>query len=109
MQNNLKPSKQFQHAANVATGVLKTIWRNFYYRDKKVYLNLYKKYVRPHLEFSITAWAPWLERDRATLEKVQEKAINSISRLEDENYVEKCKELGIEYAQSGQSHNVFWS
>jgi hypothetical protein len=63
VQSNLKPGKQCQRAANVATGVLKTIWCNFYYRDKKVYLNLYKQYVRPHLEFSVTAWAPWLESD----------------------------------------------
>jgi hypothetical protein len=44
---------------------------------KKVYLNLYKQYVRPHLEFSVTAWAPWLEGDKETLEKVQEKAKNA--------------------------------
>jgi hypothetical protein len=30
VQYNLKPSKQCQRAANTATGVLKTIWRNFY-------------------------------------------------------------------------------
>jgi hypothetical protein len=35
VQNNLKPSKQCQRAANTATGVLKTIWRNFYFREKK--------------------------------------------------------------------------
>jgi hypothetical protein len=52
--------------------------------------------VRPHLEFSVTAWAPWLESDKAVLEKVQEKAINAISGLKATTYLEKCKELGIE-------------
>jgi hypothetical protein len=41
VQENLKPQKQCQKSANTAMGVLKTIWRNFHYRDKKVYLNLY--------------------------------------------------------------------
>jgi hypothetical protein len=52
--------------------------------------------VRPHLEFSVTAWAPWLEGDKQILEKVQEKAINAISGLAAQTYAEKCKELGIE-------------
>jgi hypothetical protein len=96
VQDNLKPGKQCQRAANTATGVLKTIWRNFYYRDKKVYVNLYKKYIRQHLEFSVTAWAQWLEGDKAALEKVQEKALNGISGLAAKDYIGKCKELNIE-------------
>jgi hypothetical protein len=107
VQYNLKPSKQCQRAANTATGVLKTIWRNFYYRDKKVYLNLYKQYVRPHLEFSVTAWAPWLEGDKQILERVQEKAINAISGLAAQTYAEKCKELGIEtLAERREIHDM---
>jgi hypothetical protein len=107
VQSNLKPAKQCQRAANTATRVLKTIWRNFYYRDKKVYLNLYKQYVRPHLEFSITAWAPWLEGDKETLEKVQEKAINAISGLVSGSYVDKCRELGIEtLAERRERHDL---
>jgi hypothetical protein len=95
VQDNLKPGKQCQKAANVATGGLKTIWRNFSYRDKMVpYLNLYKQYVRPHLEFSVTAWAPWQEGDKAVLERVQEKAINAISGMAGLNYEEKCRQLG---------------
>jgi hypothetical protein len=107
VQSNLKPGKQCQRAANVATGVLKTIWRNFHYREKKVYLNLYKQYVRPHLEFSVTAWAPWLETDKAVLEKVQEKAINAISGIKANNYLDKCKELGIEtLAERRERHDM---
>jgi hypothetical protein len=82
--------------ANAAMGVLKTIWRNFHYRDKKVYLNLYKQYVRPHLEFSVAAWSPWQEGDKALLERVQEKAVHAISGMTGLTYEEKCKELDIE-------------
>jgi hypothetical protein len=96
VQDDLKPHKQCQKSANTAMGVLKTIWRNFHYRDKKVYLNLYKQYVRPHLEFSSAAWSPWQEGDKALLERVQEKAIHAISGMAGLTYAEKCKELDIE-------------
>ena len=41
--------------------VLGQITRTFHYRDAKVFLNLYKQYVRPHLELSVAAWAPWTQ------------------------------------------------
>jgi hypothetical protein len=96
VQDNLKPHKQCQKSANIAMGVLKTIWRNFYYRDKKVYVNLYKQYVRPHLEFSAAAWSPWQEGDKALLERVQEKAVNAISGMAGLTCAEKCRVLDIE-------------
>jgi hypothetical protein len=96
VQSNMKPAKQCQTAANKANAVLKTIWRNFYCRDRKVYLNLYKQYVRPHLECSVTAWTPWLQGDKQVLERVQERAINAISGMPGLSYIEKCQELDIE-------------
>ena len=38
-------------------------------------------YVRPHLEFSTPAWAPWAEGDKNILEKVQRKAVGMVSGL----------------------------
>ena len=49
--------------------VLGQIRQAFHYRDRKVFLNLYKEYVRPHFEFSVTAWAPWTQEDMETLKK----------------------------------------
>ena len=66
---NLKPGQQYKKAAQIASVVLGQITRTFHYRDRKVFLNLYKQYVRPHLEFSVTSWAPWTQEDMETLEK----------------------------------------
>jgi hypothetical protein len=96
VQDNLKPHRQCQKSANAAMGVLRTIWRNFHYRDKKVYISLYKQYVRPHLEFSAVAWSPWQEGDKALLENVQIKAIQAVSGMAGLTYEEKCRELDIE-------------
>ena len=53
--NNLKPSHQCSAAAGKANGVLGQISRAVKYRDKKTFIQLYKVYVRPHLEYCIQA------------------------------------------------------
>ena len=66
---NLKPGQQCKKAAHTASVVLGQITRAFHYRDRRVFLNLNKQYVRPHLEFSVTAWAPWTHEDIETRKK----------------------------------------
>ena len=62
---------------------------------RHVFVNLYKIYVRPHLEFCTSAWSPWTEADLNTLEQVQKRAIRMISGLHSESYEEKLKELNM--------------
>jgi hypothetical protein len=93
---NLKPSAQCSKAAGRATAVLGQLRRNFHYRDRYTFLRLYKQYVRPHLEFSAPAWSLWLQGDKGTLEKVQEKAVKMVAGLKEANYLEKRAELGQE-------------
>ncbi len=42
------------------------------------------------------AWSPWLQGDKDTLEKVQEKAVKMVAGLKGATYLEKCAELGLE-------------
>ena len=44
--------------------------------SKDLFIFLYKTYVRPHLEYCIQLWCPYLARDIDTLEKVQKCATN---------------------------------
>jgi hypothetical protein len=75
IHKSLKPHRQCDKAANTAGAVLRLIQRNFHYRDRFVFLKLYKqyRYVRPHLEFSTPAWAPWTATDISKLENIQKK------------------------------------
>ena len=93
--SNLKPSEHCQEAAGRARSVLGQISRCFHYRDKYVFLNLFKQYVRPHLEFSSAAWSPWLLGDINILEQVQIRALGMISGLQAKDYVDQLKELNI--------------
>ena len=95
MSNKLKPGPQCLKAAKTAQQVLGQILRAFHARDKKIYIQLYKTYVRPHLEFACPAWSPWTAADRDTLEKVQQRAVRQVSGLQGLTYEEKLKELGI--------------
>ena len=70
--------------------------RAFRYRDRKTFVKLYKQYVRPHLEFAVTAWSPWTEADKECLEKVQRRAVKMISGLASNDYMDRLAELGLE-------------
>ena len=51
--------------------------------------------MRPILEFGSPVWNPWLIADKECIEKVQIKAVNSISGLKGKSYAEKLKEINL--------------
>ena len=59
LAKNLKPGLQCAAAAGKAKFILSQVSRSFHYRDERVFLNLYKQFVPPHLELSIPVWCPW--------------------------------------------------
>ena len=58
IHKSMKPARHCRKAASTGTGVLNQIRRNFHFRDRHVFIKLYKQYVRPHLEFATPAWSP---------------------------------------------------
>ena len=104
VQANLKPSRHCSIAATRATSVLSQISRSFHYRDRRTFVQLYKQYVRPHLEFAVPAWSPWTVGDRETLEKVQERAVRMVSGLRGTTYEEKLEELGLPTLELRRTH-----
>ena len=93
MSATLKPKAQCTKAARTAQTVLSQISRAFHFRDRHVFLKLYKQYVRPYLEFAVQAWSPWTAQDKEILEKVQQRAIKMISGLKAKEYADRLKEL----------------
>ena len=75
VNKTLKPSEHCNKAAGTAMAVLYQLLRTFHYRDKVIFVKLYKTYVRPHLEFSAPVWNPWLQKDIDRLERVQRKFV----------------------------------
>jgi ribonucleases P/MRP protein subunit RPP40 len=94
-ESTLKPGLYCKEAARIAKGILNQISRSFHFRDKKVFLDLYKRYVRVHLEFATPVWSPWQTGDINILEKVQQKAVSMIAGLQGSDYEAKLKELKL--------------
>ena len=73
----LRPSQQCSKGAQRGNAVLGQISRSFHYRDRRTFIQIYKQYVRPHLEFAVPAWSPWTVADIHVLERVQQRAVKT--------------------------------
>jgi len=92
---DLKFSEQSAAAASRANAVLATLKRCFISRDVEMWTTLYKTYVRPHLEFAVQAWRPFLRRDCAVLERVQRRATRIPLPLRGKSYEERLNRMGL--------------
>ena len=95
VHSSLRPSVQCKEAGQRANAVLGQVTRSFHYRDKKTFVQLYMRYVRPHLEFATPAWSPWTATDKEVLERVQRRAIKMVSGLAASTYEDRLRELGL--------------
>ena len=88
MNDNMKVSEQCRIAASKGNQVLGMIRRHITYKEKSLI-------VRPHLEYCIQAWSPYLRKDIDMLEKIQRRATKLIPGLRDLRYDERLKECGL--------------
>ena len=79
-----------------ANSVLGQLMRGVGYRDKKVFINLFKTYVRPHLEYCSASWSPWTLGDIEVLEAVQRRAVKAVTNVKAKSYEDKLSELGLD-------------
>ena len=70
MNANMKVSEQCRIAASKGNQVLGINRRNITYKEKSLIIPLYNAIVRPHLEYCIQAWHPYL---RKYIEVIEEK------------------------------------
>ena len=94
ISNNAKPGEQCAKAVKKANQVLGQLLRSFQCRDKHTLVQLYKVFVRPHLEYAVQAWCPYTAKDIELIEKVQKRAIRQITNLKG-SYKEKLKQLNL--------------
>ena len=61
----------------------------------RTFMQLYKVYVRPHLEYCVQAWSPYTQADKDKLEQVQKRAVNMVAGLRGRTYEQKLMEVGL--------------
>jgi len=93
--DNLKVSLQCVEAASKASKVLGMITRQFRVLDKSSFVILYKGFIRPHLEYAVQAWSPYLRKDIGGLERVQRKATKLVKGFKCLTYEQRLQRLHL--------------
>ena len=93
--DSLKVSMQCLEAEKKALKVLGFIKRSFNYKNQEIIITLYKSLVRPHLEYAVQMWSPYLRKDIERLERVQARATKLIPSLRNISYERRLKELNM--------------
>ncbi|MCQ7056700.1 reverse transcriptase domain-containing protein, partial [Clostridioides difficile] len=95
VSSDLKFHKQCVEQCKKANRILGFIFRHFEYKSKDIILQLYKSLVRPHLEYAVQFWSPYLLKDIDMLERVQRRATKMIPGMRSLPYEERLKHLKL--------------
>ena len=95
MHYSLKPSRQCAEAAKKGNRILRLMKRTIVSRDMEIIMRLYKTLVRPHLEYCVQAWNPFLKKDIEILERVQWRATKMIKGCQKLSYEDRLKRCGL--------------
>ena len=97
IRSDLKWEDQVRYAASKANRVLGMLKKTFMCRDSNLWKKLYISLVRPHLEYAVQVWNPYLAKDIELIEKVQRRAIKIPTNMEAhrEDYEGRLEEWGL--------------
>ena len=88
-------SRQVTEAVKKANRALAQLRRTISNKEIDTVIPIYKATVRPHLEYCIQAWAPYLKKDINALEQVQHRATKMITSLRKLPYEQRLKECNL--------------
>ena len=95
ISNNLKWENQVNKAAKTANSVIAQIKNSFTYFDSSLVKLLYVSLVRPHLEYAVSVWNPYMKKDIDKLESVQHRATRLVPCLRKKPYELRLKKLQL--------------
>jgi hypothetical protein len=95
LNSNLNPSEQCYRAASRARSELFLLRRRFTNITYDHFKVLYSAFVRPHLEYCVQAWAPYLVGDINILERVQKQATRMVRSIRHLPYEQRLTRLNL--------------
>ena len=91
----LSPSHHIAKIVRKANQIVGMIRRTYEDRSKSNLVPLYKSLVRPHLEYCVQAWRPYLQQDINNIEGVQRRMTKMMREVEEEEYEQRLKETKL--------------
>ena len=95
ISNDLKWENQVNKAVKTANSVIAQIKNSFTYFDSSLVKLLYVSLVRPHLEYAVSVWNPYLRKDIDKIESVQHRATRLVPCLRRKPYELRLKKLQL--------------
>ncbi|XP_065642744.1 uncharacterized protein LOC136074366 [Hydra vulgaris] len=95
MQSNLKWTSHIDNGVGKSNQMLALIKQTFKYFDSNMANKIYTTFVRPHLEFTIQVWCPYLKQDILKLEKVQRRATKLVPAFKKMPYEKRLQLLKL--------------
>ena len=71
------------------------IKRTFTHLTMESFLILYKTYIRPHLEYCVSIWNPYLARNIDKFERIQQRATKLVPELAQLSYEARLQHLNL--------------
>ena len=91
----LSPSHHIAKIVRKANQIVGMIRRIYEDRSKNNIVPLYKSLVRPHLEYCVQAWGPYLQQDINNIEGVQRRMTKMMREVEEEEYEQRLKKTKL--------------
>ena len=92
MESSLHCQKAVSNANRILGNMIR---RTFASMSKDLFVFLYTTYVRPHLEYCVQLWCPYLAKDIDLLEKVQIRATKFVKGIGRLPYTTRLRKLGL--------------
>lgn len=95
INSDCKWKHQVDYACSKANRVIGMLTRTFSYLNVQMVQQLYKVFVRPHLEYAVSVWCPYLVQDIKAIERVQHRMTRLLPELRDLPYENRLQKLNL--------------
>lgn len=92
---DLSWSRHISYTVSKANKIKYILFKSFCRLSEKMYLKLYKSYIRPILEYANLVWTPVLKQDTELIEKVQRRSTKYIYKYRNLNYGTRLQKLHL--------------
>ena len=95
ISDDLKFTMHINKIKPTANRMLGLVMNTFAYLDLKTFRQLYCVFVRPQLEFAVSAWNPYTKKEIKALEIVQRRATKKAPGIRNLSYEERPRKLNL--------------